>query len=683
MYRVTDNSFLSEEFLKQYENIQPRNKGTLWEVIYLRTYSRWREDISRRENWLEIIQRVVEYNISLYSGHKSKKELIPEAELMFDKLFHLEVHPAMRSMWVAGSEAAKKYPESNFGCSGLVLNRMSAFSDILHLSMCRVGVGFRVFPEDVEKLPLVCADKDIYHIPYEPVALHMRSSETSTTNEFGILTIVVGDSKDGWTIALKIFLKAYKGSNVSKIIFNYNHIRPEGERIKSFGGFAPGPNGLKEMFNDLNQILQESSGKLKPIDVVDMCCAITKNVTAGGTGRAALIAICSSEDKEIIDAKLNLHNDPSKQNKRYRIMCNNSIGFKEKPDKSTIIQVLERIKNSWEPGFINFASVLKKHPWASVLNPCSESVLSNRGNCNLSESVLSSHVKDGKLDLLKLEESVRLSTRISLRQTNVTWSLKKWDKVHKRDRLLGISLTGIMDAFDEIGCSGFDYFSKKLYSFLKQVANDEADKYSFEMRIPRPLLVTLIKPAGTSSQLSTVSCGIHRSFSPYFIRRIRISEIDPLCKALRFLGVPNEPDESKKERIVFDFPIKSKAKISANDEPAKEQFLRYLMAQKYYCDHNVSCTLTIGENEWEEMANLVYDNWDDIVACAFANKDNTPYPQAPYKQISKEQYYEMMKDFPDLNNLDKTLELFENNQMEEYELIEDKADCPTGSCPVR
>jgi ribonucleoside-diphosphate reductase alpha chain/ribonucleoside-triphosphate reductase len=238
-----------------------------------------------------------------------------------------------------------------------------------------------------------------------------------------------------------------------------------------------------------------------------------------------------------------------------------------------------------------------------------------------------------------------------------------------------------MDALDAMGEEFDSPKSLEIFQALRKAANDESDTYSYEMRIPRPLLVTILKPEGSLSQLPTVSSGLHRAYAPYFIRRIRVSSIDPTCRALQALGVPNEPDQGKAERIVFSFPIKTEARISASDEPAKRQFERYLTLMDNYVDHNASCTLTIGDGEWEEMEELVYNNIDRMVACAFLPKDCTAYPQMPYEAISEERYNEMAKSFPNLSSLGDLINKFENEEYE-GELIEDA--CSSGShCPVR
>jgi len=314
-----------------------------------------------------------------------------------------------------------------------------------------------------------------------------------------------------------------------------------------------------------------------------------------------------------------------------------------------------------------------------IVHNCMEISMDSKGFCNLTTVNLMAFVDRGFFNIHGALQAVTTAVRIGTRMTNVTVSLPDWDAVQKRDRLLGVSITGVMDAFDAIGIEFDSQDAKGILSALREVANKEARDYAFEMRIPAPLLVTTIKPEGTLSQLPTVSSGLHRAYAPHYIRRIRVSSMDPVCKALQKLGVPNEPDKGKAERIVFSFPIKTEAKTSAANEPAKRQFERYLTMMDSYVDHNASCTLTIGEDEWEEMEQEVYDNFDKVIACAFLPKYTDAFPQMPYEEITESQYKELMSTFPSLDTLPALVNSFEIGEFEDE--LED--ECKGGYCPVR
>lgn len=671
---VTSLSYLSAEFLAKYNGLRPRHAGLLFDVVYLRTYSRWLEDKKRRETWNETVERVVNYNMDLYDGPIAKEDRVEEAERLYDSIFHLEVLPAGRTLWVGGTGSAIKHGESQFNCSGVVIDELEAFTDLFQLLLCGCGVGFRVLKEDVDKLPTMGIDIQVKNRPYEPAVKGLEHTFHRRLDNHW--EIYVGDSREGWVTALRLFLEACQETG-SRIEIEYNAVRPAGRRIKSFGGLAPGPSGLMDMFLNLAKIINNANGKLSPLDCVDICNFIGKNVIVGGTRRSSQISLGSPDDIAFMEAKKNLWVDKTNLQ---RTMSNNSVAFTLKPSKEQIHSIFDGIRHNGEPGFFNLAAARKRHLRAAVVNPCGEAILANRSYCNLSTLNLRAFAVDGKFLLSQATEAIKLATRIGCRATNVTVSLPKWDFVQKRDRLLGVSMTGIMDAFDALGWEHDSPEAISILSRLRQEANQEADRYAYEMRIPRPLLVTILKPEGTLSQLPTVSSGLHRSYAPYFIRRIRVSSMDPTCRALQTLGVPNEPDQGKAERIVFSFPIASGAKCSAADEPALRQFDRYLTMMEHYVDHNASCTLTVGEEEWEDIEKAVYDNFDKVVAVSFLGKDCTAYPQMPYEAITKEQYDEMAKSFPDLSTLAELINKYENEEYE-GELLEDA--CAQGVCPLR
>lgn len=668
-------TYLSSEFLSKYEGLRPRHAGVLFDVVYLRTYSRWLEDKKRRETWKETVERVVNYNMSLYSGPEPKENLINEAESLFDHIFHLKILPAGRTLWVGGTETAHRTPEVTFNCAFRVMDELEAITDLFHLLLCGCGVGFRVLPEDVAKLPHMGINIQVINRPYEPAKKGLEHTwHLKTDNRWKIF---VGDSREGWVTALRLFLEACRETG-SIIEMEYNAVRPAGSRIKTFGGRAPGPQGIMEMFTNIAEVVNKAQGKLKPIDVMDINNYIGKNVIIGGTRRSSQVALGSLEDNAFVEAKKDLW--VTRENLQ-RTMSNNSAIFDLPPTQEEVSKVFNGIKDNGEPGFFNLGAAKKRRPMAEGSNPCMEINLSNMGFCNLSTLNMMAFVtEEGHFHLDRAKEAISLAARVGLRATNVTVSLPKWDFVQKRDRLLGVSLTGVMDAFDYIGCEFDAWWSTTILENLRMVANQVAKDYASEMRVPAPLLVTTIKPEGTLSQLPTVSSGLHRSYAPYFIRRIRVSSMDPTCRALQALGVPNEPDQGKAERIVFSFPIKTEAKIAASDEPALRQFDRYLTMMKHYVDHNASCTLTVGEDEWEDIEKAVYDNFSSVVAVAFLGKDCSAYPQMPYEAISQDKYEEMIKTFPDLSSLGDLINKFENEEYE-GELLEDA--CSTGQCPLR
>jgi len=665
---------LSEEFLSKYRGVTPANAGVLFYPVYLRTYSRWLEDHKRRERWDETVERVVEYSLSLYQGPASVEELQAEAENLYDHIFNLKLLPAGRTLWVGGTKAAEKFGESQFNCSFRVIDSLESFTDLFHLLLCGCGVGFRVLGEDVKRLPGF-KESSLELEPYKYNRTYEEQDVTKTDLRSGLFRIEVGDSREGWVKALEAFLIAHTRGET--IIMNFDKVRPAGVRISGFGGRAPGPLGLMEMFANIHEVISASGGRLDPIDCIDICNFIGKNIIVGGTRRSSQVALGAVDDEMFINAKKDLYKNGKNMQ---RTMSNNSVTFVNPPSREQFHPIFEGIKNNGEPGFFNLRAARARRPFMEGSNPCMEILMDNRGFCNLTTMNWMAFVDRGYFNIHGALEAIRLQTRVCLRMTNVNVSLPEWDKVQKRDRLLGISMTGIMDALDALGLEHDSPSVKSILENLRQEAKEEASMYAFEMRVPTPLLVTTIKPEGTLSQLPTVSSGLHRAYASYFIRRVRVSSMDPVCKALQSLGVPNEPDVNKKERVVFSFPVKTAARVSANDEPASRQFDRYLTMMKYYVDHNASCTLTVGEEEWDSIEQQVFDNFDSVVAVSFLPKYTNAYPQMPYEEITKEVYEEMMKTFPDLTHLPELVNMYERDEFEEDEL---EAECAGGACPIK
>jgi len=503
---------LTDEFIESYKTQSaPFGGNGLGYFVYLRTYSRWNEDLMRREEWYETVRRVVEYSMNLYQGPASKADLRAEAELLFDTMFKLRLFTAGRTMWIGGTESAKRFGEANFNCSFIVVDKLEAFTETFHLLMVGSGVGFRVLQEDVMQLPTFNTDIVVAHKPYhgKPKADRIEDTlvyEDNTDGKASIL-IVIGDSKGGWVDGLKYYLNAMLRPDVESIVINYDSVRPQGEELKTFGGRASGHQALKNMFRAIHKVIVKSSnGKLRPIDAMDIENFIGENVVVGGVRRTSEIALFSDTDTEILNAKVDLWTQGSSNyGNGQRSMSNNSIFFNEKPTKETLLDIFDRILNNGEPGFVNAEAARKRRPNFSGLNPCAEILLADRGVCNLTEvnmaAFINPDLREG-YDKDGLFKAVELATRIGLRQTNVNLDLPEWDKVQKRDRLTGVSLSGMMDFQSALGWvksneQQWNTFSisdelADLLRDLNYTANQQAIYYAKEMRVPTPLLVTTI-----------------------------------------------------------------------------------------------------------------------------------------------------------------------------------------------
>jgi adenosylcobalamin-dependent ribonucleoside-triphosphate reductase len=729
--------YLSETFLNKYAHLNPPFGGNgLGAFIYLRTYSRWLDEQLRRETWLETCARVVEYSMSLYTGSATVDALQEEAEYMFDMMFNLKVFPAGRTLWIGGTEAAKKFGSANFNCAFVVVDTLDAFVDTFHLLMVGSGVGFRVLPRDIDKLPQFNTNIVIAHKPWHGKQKIERVEETlvyEDKDDKASILIVVGDSKGGWVRALEAYLDAMTRKDVESIVINYDSVRPQGEILKTFGGRASGHQALKNMFRAIHKVItKRTGGKLLPIDAMDIENHIASNVVVGGVRRSSQICLFSVEDSEILNAKVDMWNPKSANfGNDHRAMSNNSIFFESKPNRDQLIDIFDRISVGYEPGFINAEAARKRRPNFQGLNPCAEILLDSRGVCNLTEVNLTAFItEDGELNHEGLCQAIELATRIGLRQTNTNFDLPEWDKVQKRDRLVGVSLSGVMDFQDALGWNkesdkmllqgdvidanlGDDEYwhtisiSEPLAVVLadmRYAANQESLLYAKEMRVAAPLLVTTIKPSGTISKMPTISAGVHKNRAPYYIRRVRITATDPLAKVMLDAGYPvyplvvsNGPTEKelytmkpfelaqelqKSNTWVIEFPVKTTAKDKSSDESAISQFGRYLDFQKYWTDHNTSITIEFARDEINDLIDMLLEHWDEYVGVSFMLKDTNAYPQMPEEVITEDEYNQSatkLKDITSIQIVEALKDLERDNAMSE--LLD--ADCIGGACPIR
>lgn len=576
----------------------------------------------------------------------------------------------------------------------------------------------------------------------------------------GFAKIYVGDSKNGWVNALSEYFKLLTeeaNEDIHTIKISYNSVRPKGERLKTFGGTASGHEPLKEMFEGVDNVLknkidaslepievdEKGYGNVRPIHILDIGNLIGNNVVVGGVRRTAELFLFDSDDYESMFAKYGIngiwteeqlahHNkvgkllehhgikpiwfDDLEIGKRregldHRRMSNNSIAFSRKPEKEFLDLVFEMMQLEGEPGFVNLEEaarrVLKTLGVAKPtrrqlddiiyqigLNPCVEVILFSKNVCNLTTVNVRAFVQNGELDYDGLIQAQKYSSRIGLRMTLASLELPNWDKTQQRDRLLGVSLTGWKDAMDLLGYT--EEQENKLKEELHDVARDEADKYSKELRVNAPMFVTAVKPEGTLSQVAGgVSSGLHWSHSPHFIRRIRINANDPLANVAKELdwdihaevgtnGFMSEEELSKQEQLdsartlVISFPVESGAKRTKDDISVDEQFDNYFGFQKLYTEMNTSNTITVKPNEWQQAEQRVWDGWNDFVGVSFLSHDGGTYTLAPYEAISEERYNEMKKGMKPFNSM--LLRKYEASETDKD--LENMDSCESGVCPI-
>jgi|TARA_B100002003_G_scaffold4531_1_gene4201 ribonucleoside-diphosphate reductase alpha chain len=606
------------------------------QFIHLSRYARWDYDKGRRETWDETIERYFDFfTRHLEKNHKFKLDNGERVGLE-KAVKELQVMPSMRCLMTAGP-ALEKENVSGYNCSYIKVDHIRSFDEILYVLMNGTGVGFSVEEEYVKKLPTI--PEELY--------------ETDTT-------IVVADSKLGWARSFKELISLLYGGHIPK--WDVSKVREAGAPLKTFGGRASGPAPLVDLFNFTVDTFKVAVGrKLKPIEAHDIVCKTAEIVVVGGVRRSALISLSDLNDREMRFAKSGQWWEKDVQ----RALANNSINYKEKPDAGTFMREWLSLydSKSGERGIYNgLASkyhiddlnTREKDKDGTYIqrrlarddfgtNPCSEIILRSREFCNLSEVVIRSD------DTLKsLRDKVRIATILGTFQstlTNFKYLSREWQRNCEEERLLGVSLTGIMDNALTNGTKGD---TKKLLNELRQVAVDTNREYADKLGIERSASITCVKPSGTVSQLVDSASGIHARHNPYYIRTVRADNKDPLCKMMKAEGFPNEPDVTKPDHTtVFSFPAKSPSgAVCRNDMTAWRQLSLWHTYAKEWCEHKPSVTVSVKEDEWVNTSAWVYDNFDDISGISFLPFSDHTYKQAPYQDCTKEEYKELLKQMP-------------------------------------
>ena len=691
---------LSKDFVDKYR-ARKAPLSHLGEFVYLRTYSRYLEDKKRRENWFETVYRTTNYNIELGTEFKKKHNLpidwdkeAAEAKRLFDHLYELRTFPSGRTLFMGGTEVVKQYPLSNYNCAFTDIVAMKDLVDVFYLLMLGSGVGIRIDREHIDRLP------QIRHLELESrYELNTRLSTPKEEMEHSGLFInlsdertavlKVGDSKEGWCEALETYFKlvtADKYAHIDKLIIDYSYVRPEGERLKRFGGRASGHKSIQRMFEKMNKVFHRRTDyHLRSIDILDIATIISENVVSGGVRRSAMIVICDEDDEEVIQAKRNIYKVVDGEwledaEISHRKMSNNSILYTRRPSLERIKEIINSIRINGEPGFINGSEALLRKPSFRGCNPCGEILLQSKQCCNLTTNNLMAFVKDQGLDKDALMEVIKLSTRVAIRMTLVEVELPEWNRVMQEDRIIGVSLTGMMDMMNQTGMTYEDLAD--LLDELRAAVHDEGGRYCEELGINPPQLMTTIKPEGSLSTLPCVSSGIHYAHSDYYIRRIRISASDPLFKMVEAQGsypIYNENGMKGEDCQVkvIEFPIKAPEGRTKYDVGAIEQLELYKLSMRHWSDHNTSITVHVREQEWDEVAQWLYDNFEYTVGITFLPLMEETYPLLPYECTTKEDYEERLTMVKDID-YDLLAEL---EDAEEREILD--KECETGACPIR
>ena len=606
------------------------------QFIHLSRYARWDYDKGRRETWDETVERYFDF----FTGHLKETcgyDLENGERIELEKsVKELKVMPSMRCLMTAGP-ALEKENVAGYNCSYVKIDNLRSFDEILYVLMNGTGVGFSVEEEYCNKIP--------------PVPDSLYETET---------TIVVADSKLGWARAFKELISLLYGGHIPK--WDISKVRLAGAPLKTFGGRASGPEPLVDLFNFTVSTIKNALGrKLKPVECHDIVCKIAEIVVVGGVRRSALISLSNLNDREMRFAK---HGEWYKDNVQ-RALANNSVNYKEKPDVGTFMREWLSLYDS-KSGERGIYSSLASKTHVSELNnkekdkdgtyvqrrmarddfgtnPCSEIILRSREFCNLSEVVLRSND-----NLQSIKDKVRVATILGTFQstlTNFKYLSREWQRNCEEERLLGVSLTGIMD---NAITNGSKDNIKKTLNELRDIAVKTNKEYAEKLGINRAAAITCVKPSGTVSQLVDSASGIHARHNPYYIRTVRADNKDPLCKMMKAEGFPNEPDVSKPEHTtVFSFPQKSpEGATCRNEMTAWKQLSLWHTYAKEWCEHKPSVTVSIKEDEWVNTAAWVYENFDDISGISFLPFSDHTYRQAPYQDCSKEEYKELLDKMP-------------------------------------
>ena len=621
------------------------------QYIHKSRYARFIEEEKRRESWTETVSRYINY-ISDHLKNKHK-HIIPNKGELEEAIINLDVMPSMRALMTAGPALDRDHT-AGYNCSYIPIDSVRSFDEVMYILLCGTGVGFSVERNNVEKLP--------------KIAETMEQSDT---------VIVVEDSKTGWAKAYKELIAMLYTGQIPKI--DVNKVRPAGARLKTFGGRASGPQPLVNLFDFTINTFKNAVGRqLDCLEAHDIVCKIGEVVVVGGVRRSALISLSSIQDDRIRKAKMGQWWQDNPQ----RALSNNSACYTRTPDIGLFMHEWKALydSKSGERGIFNREAAKKKveengrrdseHEFGT--NPCSEIILRPYQFCNLTEVVIRA-TDDEK----SLKKKVKLATQLGTYQstlTDIKYLRKIWRDNTEEERLLGVSLTGIMDNKLTIKAE------EELLSGMRKVAVDTNKKLAAELKIPQSAATTCIKPSGTVSQLVDSASGIHSRHNDYYIRTVRGDNKDPLTQMMKDQGIPSEPDMMNPTNVsVFSFPQKApKGAITREKYTAVEQLETWLRYQRHWCEHKPSCTVSVKESEWMEVGAWVYKHFDEVSGVSFLPHSDHTYQQAPYQDIDEKKYKEALKEMPKDVNFEKLSEYEdEDNTTGTQEL-----SCTAGACEL-
>lgn len=629
-------------------------KNPLGEFVYYRTYSKWIPEENRRETWIETVDRYMKFM------RENAGKLLKDAEYaeIREAILRHEAMPSMRLLQFAG-KAAHTTNVCAYNCSFTAPKSWQDIAEVMYISMCGTGAGWSVLSENVQQLPQI-------------------KRQTGKM----LPTHVIADSKEGWCDAFALGMNTWaEGKDIQ---FDFSKLRPAGARLATMGGKSSGPEPLRQLLTFTRQKMLARQGKrLANIDVHDILCKIGEIVVAGGVRRSAMISLSDLDDNDIRDAKKGQfwNTDPQ------RMLANNSAVYLEKPSAADFMDewVALMKSGSGERGIFNRGSLAKTLPERRLAqwkdgelpsygtNPCGEIILEPKQFCNLSEVVARSH--DTEESLMR---KIRVATILGTFQSTLTkfpYLSKEWKENCERERLLGVSITGQWDSPA--------VRKPEVLKNLKAEAIRVNKVYAKRFGINQSTAITCVKPSGNGSQTFDCSSGMHARHSPFYIRRVRIASTDALFKMLRDQGVPYHPEVGQSMEnattYVLEFPVKAPngTKTYKNDLSAIDQLEYWKMVKENFTEHNPSVTISIGDDEWIDVAHWLYKNWDMIGGLSFLPRDNHVYQLAPYEEIDEKRYNEMMKRF---ENID--FSKIVTYEMQDETEVKKELACAGGVCEI-
>ena len=592
------------------------------QYIALSRYARFVEGESRREAWPETVERYIMY----FKERNIVASGIPWADLQ-SSISERLIMPSMRCIMTAG-EALDRDNVAGYNCSYLPIDNPKAFDEVMYILMCGTGVGFSVERQYINKLP---------EIPDE-----FHNSDT---------VIRVSDSKVGWARATRELFSLLYAGQIPK--WDLSNLRPAGSRLVVFGGRASGPEPLEDFFRFACDTFRRACGRrLNSLECHDLVCKIADIVVCGGVRRSALISLSNLTDERLRHAKTGEWWLSQPQ----RALANNSVAYTERPDMGIFMREWESLyaSKAGERGLFYRAGAAKQAAasgrrevdgWDFGTNPCSEIILRPNQFCNLSEVVIRPHdsVKD-------LNDKIYLATILGTLQstlTNFRYISAKWKRNTEEERLLGVSLTGIMD---HKVLNNVNQHAREAYYGMRDTAVKTNAKFAKLLGIQQSTAITCVKPSGTVSQLCGTASGIHPRYAQHYIRRVRADSKDPLATWMKDKGVPCEQDSHNPSASVFAFPVRSPDGCVTRDEvSALDQLDLVSFVNKSYCEHKASVTIYVRENEWLDVGAYVYKNFEDISGVSFLPYDNGTYRQAPYEEITKEEFTKLEEAMPEVD----------------------------------